>query len=116
MKKAGLWMALLLVLLAGCSSKTPKIDAYSWVMTSVQSMDAGGQAVAYGERGSSTLEGAKQVELICEAKDGTLTLTDQTNDRTYAGTYRGGPGFRRPQGGSTSSFSASNDQMLSSVA
>ena len=36
MKKAGLWMALLLVLLTGCSSKTPKIDAYSWVMTSVQ--------------------------------------------------------------------------------
>lgn len=26
MKKAGLWMALLLVLLAGCSSKTPKIE------------------------------------------------------------------------------------------
>lgn len=88
MKKAGLWMALLLVLLAGCSSKTPKIDAYSWVMTSVQSMDAGGQAVAYGQRGSSTLEGAKQVELICEAQGGTLTLTDQTNDRTYAGTYQ----------------------------
>ena len=68
MKKAGLWMALLLVLLTGCSSKTPKIDAYSWVMTSMQSMDAGGQAVAYGEKGSSTLEGAKQIELVCEAQ------------------------------------------------
>lgn len=88
MKKAGLWMALVLVLLTGCSGKTPKIDAYSWVMTSVQSMEAGGQAVAYGERGSSTLEEAKQVELICEAQGGALTLTDRTNDRTYTGTYR----------------------------
>ena len=88
MKRAGLLLAFLLVLLAGCSSKTPKIDAYSWVMTSVQSMDAGGQAVAYGEQGSSTLEGAKQIELVCEAEGGTLTLTDRTNDRTYTGTYQ----------------------------
>ena len=88
MRKAGLWMALLLVLLAGCSSKTPKIDEYTWVMTSVQSMEAGGQAVAYGEGGSSTLEGAKQIELVCEAQGGNLTLTDRTNDRTYTGTYQ----------------------------
>lgn len=88
MKRAGLLLALLLVLLTGCSSKTPKIDEYTWVMTSVQSMEAGGQAVAYGEKGSSTLEGAKQIELVCEAQDGNLTLTDRTNDRTYTGTYQ----------------------------
>lgn len=86
MKKTGLLLALLLVLLTGCAGKAPKIDEYSWIMTSVQSMEAGGQAVAYGERGSSTLEGAKQIELLCEAKDGKLTLTDRTNDRTYTGT------------------------------
>lgn len=89
MKKAGLLLALLLLVLTGCgSSKAPKIEAYSWVMTSVQSMEAGGQAVAYGQRGSSTLEGAKQIELLCQAKDGKLTLTDQTNNQTYTGTYQ----------------------------
>ncbi len=88
MKKTGLLLALLLVLLTGCASKAPNIDEYSWVMTSVQSMEAEGQAVAYGERGSSTLEGAKQIELLCKAKDGKLTLTDRTNDRTYTGTYQ----------------------------
>lgn len=88
MKRAGLLLALLLVLLTACSSKTPKIDEYTWVMTSVQSMEAGGQAVAYGEKGSSTLEGAKQIELVCEAQDGNLTLTDRTSDRTYTGTYQ----------------------------
>lgn len=88
MKRAGLLLALLLVLLTACSSKAPKIDEYTWVMTSVQSMEAGGQAVAYGEKGSSTLEGAKQIELVCEAQGGNLTLTDRTNDRTYTGTYQ----------------------------
>lgn len=89
MKKAGLLLALLLLVLTGCgSSKAPKIEAYSWVMTSVQSMEEGGQAVAYGQRGSSTLEEAKQIELVCQAKDGKLTLTDQTNSQTYIGTYQ----------------------------
>ena len=88
MKRAGLLLAFLLVLLTGCSSKTPKIDEYTWVMTSVQSIEAGGQAVAYGEGGSSTLEGAKQIELVCEAQGGNLTLTDRTNTGTYQQSQR----------------------------
>lgn len=88
MKKAGLLLALLLILVGCGGSKIPKIEDYTWVMTSVQSVQAGGQAVAYGERGSSTLDTAKQMKLLCQAQGGNLTLTDRTNDRTYAGTYQ----------------------------
>ncbi len=31
---------------------------------------------------------AKEVELICEADDGKLTLTDKTNNKVYEGTYK----------------------------
>lgn len=31
---------------------------------------------------------SKEVELICTAEDGKLTLTDKTNDKVYDGTYK----------------------------
>ncbi|MBQ9087036.1 MAG: hypothetical protein IJY47_07620 [Clostridia bacterium] len=31
---------------------------------------------------------SKSIELICEAEDGKLVLTDQTNGKTYEGTYK----------------------------
>lgn len=89
MKKAGLLIILLLLFLIGCSrSNVPKIEDYNWVMTSVQSMETEGQAIAYGERGSSTLDTAKQIEMLCRAQNGKLTVTDQTNNKTYTGTYK----------------------------
>lgn len=88
MKKISLFLALLLLFLSGCRSNVPRIEEYSWDMTSVQSKEDGGQAIAFGERGSSTLTSAQQVELICVAKNGSLTLTDQTNNKTYTGTYQ----------------------------
>ena len=66
----------------------PKIEDYNWVMTSVQSMETEGQAIAYGERGSSTLDTAKQIEMFCRAQNGKLTVTDQTNNKIYTGTYK----------------------------
>lgn len=89
MKKLNIIFIALIFLLAGCShTDVPKIDEYTWEMTSVQSKANEGQAVAYGERGSSTLENALPMELICTAKDGVLMLTDRTNGKTYSGTYK----------------------------
>ena len=59
MKKIVMLLVLLVFFLTGCSSRIPHIEDYSWVMTSVQSGEDG-QAVAYGESGSSTLDTAKK--------------------------------------------------------
>ena len=89
MRKLGVWLPLLLLLLTGCSSHSavPKIDDYNWIMTSVQT-ESTGQVIAYGEGGNSTLDTAKQIELICMAENGKLTLISETNGRTYTGTYQ----------------------------
>ena len=82
---------LLLLLLAGCGSKdstVPKIEDYSWQMTTAQSIEAEGQAVAYGPGNNSTLETAVEILLTCTAADGTITLTDETIGQTYSGTYK----------------------------
>lgn len=89
MKRISVIMVLTLLLLAGCgknSKNLPKIEEYSWTMFSVQSKEDG-QAIAYGERGSSTLDEAKQMELICTANNGNLNVIDKTNNKSYAGTY-----------------------------
>lgn len=91
MQRLSVLLCLLLLLLAGCGSKdstVPKIEDYSWQMTTAQSMEAEGQAVAYGPGNESTLETAVEILLSCTAADGTITLTDETNGQTYSGTYK----------------------------
>ncbi len=88
MKKSILLLSLLLLILSGCSSNIPKVEDYDWIMASVQSISADGQVIAYGEPENSTLDSIKQIELACEAENGNLTLTDQTNGKIYTGTYQ----------------------------
>lgn len=89
MKKSFILTVILLLLLTACgNTAVPAIDEYSWVMSSVQSGAAQGQAIAYGERGSSTLNYAEKAELICTAQNGKLTVEDKTNNKTYYGTYK----------------------------
>ena len=91
MKRLSVLLCLLLLLLAGCGSTdstVPKIEDYSWQMTTAQSIEAEGQAVAYGPGNDSTLETAVEILLSCTAADGTITLTDETNGQTYSGTYK----------------------------
>ena len=91
MKRLSILLCLLLLLLTGCGSKDsaiPKIEDNSWQMTTVQSIEAEGQAVAYGPGNDSTLETAVEILLTCTAADGTITITDETNCQTYSGTYK----------------------------
>lgn len=88
MKKICILLTLTVLLLAGCSgSNVAGIEEHTWVMTTVQSTEADGQAIAYGTTGQSTLDDAVMIELECKAVDGNLTLSDRTNNQTYTGTY-----------------------------
>lgn len=94
MKRLSIILCLLLLFMAGCGSNgskdstVPKIEDYTWQMTTVQSMEAEGQSIAYGPGNDSTLENAVEILLICTAADGTITLADKTNGQTYSGTYK----------------------------
>lgn len=83
-------MVFALLLMVGCSktnANVPSIEEYTWTMFSVQSSEDG-QAIAYGERGDSTLDTAEKIELTCVASNGSLTITDKTNGKSYSGTYK----------------------------
>ena len=88
MKKIlGLLVAFVL-LFSGCGgSDRPEIEEYHWVMDCVQSQDANGQIIAHGTGTDSAADSAQQMALTCQAEDGELTLSDQTNQKTYTGTY-----------------------------
>ena len=89
MRKISLLLVFVLLFASGCSgADVPEIGDHEWVMTSVQSMEEDGQAVAFGERGSSTLPSAEQMEMFCIAENGNLTIDDRTNGKTYSGTYK----------------------------
>lgn len=93
MKKSIPFILLLVSLMAGCSTgeenhtSGPTIEQYSWQMTSVQSMEAEGQAIAYGPKGTSTLDTAVEIILTCSAEGGEFILSDETNEKTYSGVY-----------------------------
>jgi len=79
---------LCLVLFTGCAQpQSIGIEDYVWQMSSIQSAGKNGAAVAYGPEGSSTLEGAVELDMVCEAAGGVLSLTDKTNGKAYTGTY-----------------------------
>lgn len=90
MKRISVIIVFVLMFLVGCGQKSdavPKVEEYKWTMFSVQSKEDG-MAIAYGERGSTTLDEAKQIELTCTADNGSLSIADKTNNKSYSGTYR----------------------------
>lgn len=71
----------------------PSIEKRTWVLSYAQQAQSPCFVVAHGEDynvsniDDSMFEFSKPIELICEAKDGKLVLTDKTNGKTYEGTY-----------------------------
>ncbi len=76
------------IFLCGCTGfNVPQIEEFSWLMVSVQSHEGLGQIIAYGPRGSETSESARFCELVCNAKNGVISMQDKTNGKFYTGTY-----------------------------
>lgn len=89
MKRITVMLAALLLLLSGCSrADVSEIEDYVWLMSAVQSMEAEGEIVAYGGEKIGAAESAVQIELRCQAENGVITLTDESGNKTYSGTYQ----------------------------
>lgn len=90
---AGLMAGILIVAITSFYIK-PRIDNRTWVLSYAVCLDPQPRLIAH-KKGSSLANGgdpyfrySKPIELICKAKNGKLLLTDQTNGKTYEGTYQ----------------------------
>ena len=79
--------------LSACSGDIVAIEDYEWKMGAVMRNDIEVDlnedelVVAVGEK-DDIHPNAKIVDLKLVAKDGTITVTDATNNKTYTGTYK----------------------------
>ena len=85
-------IALLCVILYAVFAK-PAIETRTWVLTMAQQVEpffvvAHKTGYDFSNDDSSLFVFSKEIELVCVAKDGKLTITDNTNDITYEGTYQ----------------------------
>ena len=94
MKKAisiFLLVTTLILTLSACGMGKPKIEDYEWKMRTVMSNDAeladSDDVVLVVGTHDEIYPNAKIVDLTLVAKDGKLTITDATNNKTYEGTY-----------------------------
>ena len=87
-----LFVSLTVFALSACNADVVEIEDYEWKMRTVMSNDTEAAqyqdelVVAVGEADELYPE-AEIVDLTLTAKDGEITITDNTNGKTYNGTY-----------------------------
>ena len=88
-----LLMLILVFTLSACNGDVVAIEDYEWKMGAVMRNDIEAAqnedelVVAVGEE-DDIHPNAKIVDLKLVAKDGSITITDATNNQTYSGTYK----------------------------
>lgn len=95
MKRIVLVLSLVItMLLSACGVKGKPIvyiESYEWKLQSVMSNDTEiadeELVIAVGEQ-DELYPNAKVVDIVLTANNGEITLTDTTNNKTYAGTYK----------------------------
>ena len=72
---------------SACGMRRPKIEDYEWKMRTIAHIE--GEQLVYDAvaEESTTHPEAKIIEMTLVAKDGKITITDVTNNKTYEGTY-----------------------------
>ena len=80
-------IATLTIALSACSLGKVKIEDYEWKMRTIMHGEDNQVVVdAVGEYDTAHPE-AKIIDMTLTAKDGKITITDNTNNKTYEGTY-----------------------------
>ena len=80
-------IATLTIALSACGSGKMKIEDYEWKMRTIMHGEDNQVVVdAVGEDDPAHPE-AKIIDMTLTAKDGKITITDHTNNKTYEGTY-----------------------------
>ena len=88
-----LLMLILVFTLSACNGDVVAIEDYEWKMGAVMRNDIEAAqnedelVVAVGEE-DNIHPNAKIVDLKLVAKNGSITITDATNNKTYSGTYK----------------------------
>ena len=88
-----LLMLILVFTLSACNGDVVAIEDYEWKMGAVMRNDIEAAqnedelVVAVGEK-DDIHPNAKIVDLKLVAKDGSITITDATNNKIYSGTYK----------------------------
>lgn len=82
-------LVMLIFALTACSRADDKIDGTQWRLLTVQAVKENGAIIAYDPWmvAISSEISADVVSLSLTAENGTLTVKDSTNDRSYSGTY-----------------------------
>ncbi len=86
MKKVCLLIMSMLLILSGYSrAKVAELEQSQWQLTTIQ--DEEGVVLACGVHNENPTETAPQIDLVCTAGDGVLTVEDKTHGECYSGTY-----------------------------
>ena len=81
-------IAVLTITLSACGMGKVKIEDYEWKMRTIMHGEDNQVVVdAVGEDDPAHPE-AKIIDMTLTAKDGKITITDHTNNKTYEGTYK----------------------------
>ena len=73
--------------ISACGMGKPEIEDYTWKMRTVMHTEDGQIVYDATNEENGTHPEATIIEMTLVAKDGTLTVTDVTNGKTYEGSY-----------------------------